>query len=67
MGNNALCVTYKQNGQLRRAVLSQQQYNMYLKDSSIQELQIHANQSLMEAYFDQSNGINKPRKQILLG
>ena len=61
-----LYVTYQQNGQMRRAVISQRQYESYRKDSTIQNLQIHGSQHLMEDYYNQSNGIDKRSKQILL-
>lgn len=63
----ALYCTYTQNGMMRRAVLSQKQYETYRKDVSIKDLQIHGSQTLMEDYFNQSNSINKPVRQLLHG
>jgi hypothetical protein len=63
---NSLYVTYKVNGQLRRGVISQQQYTRYQQDASITDLQIHASQVLMEEYYNNVTGNpNKPKKQLL--
>ena len=67
MGNTILYVTYIQNGTMKRAVISQKQYNSYRQDSTIQDLNIHGSQSLMEAHYNNVNNINKPVKQILHG
>ena len=67
MANHILYCTFTQNGRMRRAVLSQKQYDAYRKDSTIQNLQIHGSQNLMETFFNESNGINKPVKQLLYG
>ena len=57
--------TYRQNGQLKRGILSQKQYEAYSKDVSITNLQVHATQHLMEQFYNQVQGINKPVKQLL--
>lgn len=62
-----LYVTYFQNGLMRRSVLSQRQYETYLRDKSISDLQIHGSQNLMETFYNSSNNINRPVRQILLG
>ena len=61
----ALYCTFSLNGQMRRGMLSQKQYDNYQKDMSVTNLQIHASQMMMETFFNQSNGINKPVKQML--
>lgn len=61
----ALYATYKQNGILKRGVLSQQLYEKYSKDSSISELQLFPNQSFMENAFNEAKGIPSAFKQIL--
>ena len=63
---SALYCTYYQNGILKRAVLAQRQYESYSKDSSISGIQIHANQSLMEASYAQEKGLNIKPRSILL-
>ena len=61
-------VTYKLNNVLKRGCLSEKQYNHYLKDTQIVDLQIHGSQHLMENYFNQSTGNNTQKtKTILLG
>lgn len=62
-----LYVTYWQNGILKRAVLSQTQYEKYLKDPSISDIKIHANQTFMESYFNKQKGIDTKPKTFLLG
>ena len=62
-----LYVTYTLNNQMRRAVISQRQYEAYRKDASIQNLQIHANQNLMEQAFNEVNGIKNSTKQLIYG
>jgi hypothetical protein len=62
-----LYVTYQQNGVLKRGVLSQSQYEKYCKDPSISNIQIHANQTFMENYFNQQKGISSNPKSFLLG
>ena len=64
---SALYVTYLQNGMLKRAVISKKQYEAYRKDISIKDIQIHGSQNLMEDFYNSTNGISKPIKQILCG
>ena len=52
---------------MKRSVLSQRQYEAYSRDSSISNLQIHGSQNLMETFYNTSNNITKPVRQILLG
>lgn len=60
-------VTYFQNGTMKRAVLSERQYMNYQKDITIKNMQIHGNQRLMEAFFNESNNINFKQRQLLYG
>ena len=64
---SALYCTYFHNGILKRAVLSQRQYETYSKDTSISDLQIHASQQLMESSYAQSKGRDANSRSILLG
>jgi len=62
-----LYVTYQQHGNYKRGVISQRQYESYLKDSSIENLQIHGSQTLMEEHYNSSTGKVSSTKQLLHG
>lgn len=64
---SAVYTLYKQNGSLRRGVLSQIQYSKYSQDPSIQDLQVYASQQLMEQAFLNEKGISGKPKTMLLG
>jgi hypothetical protein len=62
-----LYCTYYQNGSLRRAVLSQRQYEMYSKDPAISQLVIHGSQQLMETAYNQAKGVSGVSRTLLHG
>lgn len=62
---SALYVTYKYNGQLKRGILSSNQYDKYLNDPAVIELQIHPTQQFMEEAYSTLKG-NKPNNKSLL-
>lgn len=64
---NTIYVTYRQNGSLKRGVLSQTQYQKYSQDPTISDLRNYINQSSMEQAFNEAKGIVEKNKSILLG
>lgn len=64
-----LYVTYRVNGLLKRGCISQNQYNLYLKDPKVSDMQIHANQTFMESFYNESTGnyTGKSTRQLLKG
>lgn len=62
-----LYITYFKFGALQRAVVSQQKYDLLLKDNTITDLQIHPNQRGMDDFFKESKGQKVSTKQLLHG
>ena len=62
-----LYITYFKFGVLQRAIVSQQKYDLLLKDGSITNLQIHPNQNGMDNFYKESKGQKVSTKQLLHG
>jgi hypothetical protein len=62
-----LYITYKLNGILKRATVSESQYKTYENNPSVSELIIYPSQSAMEGSFNEAKGIVGKTKQLLLG
>jgi len=65
--NKTIYVTYKQFGVMKRGVISETQYNKYLKDASISELQQYASQKNMDNFYCEATGKPISNKQLLYG
>lgn len=64
---NTVYVTYMKSGVPFKGVISSSQYHRYSIDPSIRDLQIHADNRMMESAFNAAKGIYTPTKNILLG
>ena len=66
MNNSAYYVTYKQHGQPKRAVISEQQYTILKEENGIEELTLHLNEGNMEESYQKIIGNNDFKAKKIL-